>query len=134
MTNRISLPIPIAFQYVTGSHTGKAIKSQFDAIQKEFGLTNKTYKFVADQAANMRNAFKDLEEAEDVVNTMANMMMRQENDEKREFQTQKQIDQQSVLVNQINKELEKENQPIDDSGDGGRKRKNCRRIGCHQRM
>ncbi len=37
------LTIPIAFQYVTGSHTGKAIKSQFDAIQKEFGLTNKTY-------------------------------------------------------------------------------------------
>ncbi len=45
------LTIPIAFQYVTGSHTGKVIKSQFDAIQKEFGLKNRTYKVVADQAA-----------------------------------------------------------------------------------
>ncbi len=49
--------------------------------------------------------------------------MRQENEAKREFHKQKQIDKQAVLVDEINKEIEKENQPIDDSGDGGRKRK-----------
>ena len=41
--------IPIAFEFVVGSHTGEAIKSQYDLISREFNLEHKTFKIVADQ-------------------------------------------------------------------------------------
>ena len=57
------ISIPIAFQYVTGPHTGKAIKSQFEEIASKFNIRTKVFKIVADQAANVKNAFKDTLEA-----------------------------------------------------------------------
>ena len=41
--------IPIAFEFAVGSHTGEAIKSQYDSISKEFNIEHKTFKIVADQ-------------------------------------------------------------------------------------
>ena len=66
--------IPIAFQYVTGSHTGKAIKSQFDEISKVYGISSKTFKIVADQAANVKKAFSETLEAEDVLSIATKLL------------------------------------------------------------
>ena len=41
--------IPIAFEYVSGRHTGEAIKAKFDVISKAFNIVDKTFKIVADQ-------------------------------------------------------------------------------------
>ena len=50
--------LPIAFEFVGGKHTGEAIKSQYDQIVQEFNLVDKTFKIIADQAANVKKAFK----------------------------------------------------------------------------
>ena len=60
--------LPIAFQHLTGKHTGEAIKKQFEAVSQSFNLKTKTFKLVADQAANVKKAFVDLKEADDVIN------------------------------------------------------------------
>ena len=41
--------IPITFEFVSGSHTGKAIKDQYDNIIDKFGIRDKVFKIVADQ-------------------------------------------------------------------------------------
>jgi hypothetical protein len=71
------LTIPIAFQYVKGSHTGAAIKTKFDEISSKYGIAEKIFKIIADQASNMKNAFKDTVEANDVIKIDSRMMFKQ---------------------------------------------------------
>jgi len=53
----------IGFEHVKGSHTAKAIKKQYDLILKKYGIENKIFKTVADQAANMKKALSDERES-----------------------------------------------------------------------
>ena len=81
--------IPIAFDYIDGEfgiffihvyvhiykffvllmnlgrHTGKNIKKEYDDVMKFYDLSNKVFKVITDQAANMRNAFANEKEAHD---------------------------------------------------------------------
>lgn len=50
--------IPFALQPITGSHTGVAIKEQYDLITKKFGIDDKVFKLVGDSASNNKKAFK----------------------------------------------------------------------------
>jgi hypothetical protein len=43
-SNKVSHTIPIAFQNVTGGHTGKGIKEQYDKITRKFILDEKSLK------------------------------------------------------------------------------------------
>ncbi len=69
--------LAIAFQHVIGKHTGQAIKAQFDVVSKEFGINNKVFKIVADQAANVKKAFAQTEEAVDVITIATDLVKRQ---------------------------------------------------------
>ena len=51
--------IPIGFEYVEGRHTGVLIKKQFDSMLDMYDISDKVFKIVADQAANMKKAFKE---------------------------------------------------------------------------
>ena len=51
--------IPIRFEYVEGRHTGVLIKKQFDSMLDMYDISDKVFKIVADQAANMKKAFKE---------------------------------------------------------------------------
>lgn len=41
--------IPIAFEYLGGSHTGDRIKKHYDQVVAKYSLTKKVYKVVTDQ-------------------------------------------------------------------------------------
>ena len=69
--------LAVAFQYVTGKHTGKAIKTQFDVVSKEFEIGDKVFKIVADKAANVKKAFAQTEEAVDVIKIATDLVKRQ---------------------------------------------------------
>lgn len=56
-----------AFEHVSGSHSGKKIKKQYDQIVSRYGINDKIYKIVADQAANMKKAFAELKESTHIV-------------------------------------------------------------------
>ena len=55
--------IVIAFEYVTGKHSAANIKAQFDLILERYGIKEKIFKVVADQAANMKKALEDVSES-----------------------------------------------------------------------
>lgn len=57
----------IAFEYVTGRHTAINIKKQYDLILNRFNITDKVFKVVADQAANMKKALEDVTESNTIV-------------------------------------------------------------------
>lgn len=69
--------IPFAFQPVTGSHTGQAIKTQYNKVVDEFGIKEKVFKIVTDSAANNKSAFKDQVEASDESHILAKLMLKQ---------------------------------------------------------
>lgn len=71
--------LPIAFQHVTGSHTGKAIKKQFEEIARKYNIRHKVFKIVADQAANVKKAFVDTTESDDVITIATSLIRRQKN-------------------------------------------------------
>jgi hypothetical protein len=45
--------------FFSGSHTSELIKKQFDQITNKFQVSEKLFKIVADQAANVKCAFKN---------------------------------------------------------------------------
>ena len=49
-----------SFFFNKGSHTSASIKKQFDEIIDKFEITNRVFKIVADQAANVKCAFKNI--------------------------------------------------------------------------
>ena len=51
--------IPVAFNPVTGRHTGVNIKKKYDEVCEQFGISDRVFKIVADQAKNVKTAFKD---------------------------------------------------------------------------
>ena len=69
--------IPFAFQPITGSHTGLAIKQQYDSIVDEFRIKDKVFKIVADSAANNKKAFKEQFEASDESHILARLLLKQ---------------------------------------------------------
>jgi hypothetical protein len=50
--------------YSIGSHTSTSIKKQFDEMTEKFNITDKLFKIVADQAANVKCAFKNTTSAQ----------------------------------------------------------------------
>ena len=98
--------IYIAFQHVTGKHTGKAIKKQFDEIVQDLKIENKVYKIVADQAANVKNAFAEVEEAEDPIIIATTLARRQQKidliKENQEREKETQAENLIILEKQIN--------------------------------
>ena len=89
-----------------GSHTGKAIKEQFDKVCSDFGIANKTFKIVADQAANVKSAFASTEEADDIVEATMNLLRRQRNSDSIKEREKRESAQQALIVDAYNKEVE----------------------------
>ena len=56
----------IGFEYVTGSHTAKAIKKQYYSMLKKYNIENKIFKTVADQATNMKKALSEETESNEI--------------------------------------------------------------------
>ena len=54
----------IFFKINLASHTSTSIKKQFDEIIDKFEITNRVFKIVADQAANVKCAFKNVKFSE----------------------------------------------------------------------
>ncbi len=71
--------IAIDFQHVTGPHTGKAIKKQFEEIAAKFKIRSKVFKIVADQAANVKKAFVDTTQCDDILTLATDLIRRQKN-------------------------------------------------------
>ena len=69
--------IPFAFQPITGSHTGDAIKGQYDLVVKKFGIEGKVFKIVGDSASNNKKAFKNQSEALDESHILAKLVLKQ---------------------------------------------------------
>ena len=101
--------IPIAFQYVSGPHTGKAIKKQYDEISSQYGIDNKTFKIVADQAANVKKAFSKTLETCDVLTITTNLMRRQAKKDKLEKAEKDRIEAEALAVNELNTSIENMN-------------------------
>ena len=53
----------LKFLLIKGRHTAKNIKKQYDELLSEYELEDKVFKVVADQAANMKKALKDVNES-----------------------------------------------------------------------
>jgi hypothetical protein len=53
-------------------------RDQFDEIVQDLKIENKAYKIVADQAANVKNAFAEVEEAEDPIIIATTLARRQQ--------------------------------------------------------
>ncbi len=101
--------IPIAFQHVQGSHTGEAIKLQFDEITKQWGLHSKIFKIVTDQAANMKKAFGDTFESEDIISVTKNLLQNQMRLDRLAEIKRSEEDMQCKLIEEINLEIQKAN-------------------------
>ncbi|RNA16575.1 hypothetical protein BpHYR1_042964 [Brachionus plicatilis] len=101
--------IPIAFEYVSGSHTGNKIKQQYDSIVKIFGIDKKIFKIVCDQAANNKKAFKTTLECtdEDQLVKITNMLI-----EKQRKLDNLEEKKQATLRNELEKEINTMNKPI----------------------
>ena len=69
--------IPFAFKPIAGSHTGLALKQQYDSIVNEFRIKDKAFKIVADSAANNKKAFKEQFEASDESHISAQLLIKQ---------------------------------------------------------
>ena len=69
--------IPFAFQPVKGSHTGHAIKEQYDLVCNEFSVKPKVFKIVADSASNNKRAFGNELEASDESHILAKLLLKQ---------------------------------------------------------
>ena len=101
--------IPIAFQHVTGSHTGKAIKQQFEEIATKFNIRSKVFKIVADQAANVKNAFKESVQADDVLTIATDLIRRQKNSDAIKENERLRLVQESVNREELEKSIEEAN-------------------------
>lgn len=53
--------------YVLGSHTGDNIKKQYDEVVEELKIGGKIFKIIADQAANIKKAFKETIESNETL-------------------------------------------------------------------
>ena len=102
----------IAFEYVTGRHTAINIKKQYDLILNRFNITDKVFKVVADQAANMKKALEDVTESNTIVgganeeNLISLTKMLVERRRKLDLIEEKK---QSQLVSNLNKSIEEIN-------------------------
>ena len=102
----------IAFEYVTGRHTAINIKKQYDLILNRFNITDKVFKVVADQAANMKKALEDVTESNTIVGganeenliSLTKMLV-----ERRRKLDQIEEKKQSELVSNLNKSIEEIN-------------------------
>jgi hypothetical protein len=102
----------IAFEYVTGRHTAINIKKQYDLILNRFNITDKVFKVVADQAANMKKALEDVTESNTIVGganeenliSLTKMLV-----ERRRKLDQIEEKKQSQLVSNLNKSIEEIN-------------------------
>ena len=57
----------------------KAIKKQFEEIAAKFKIRSKVFKIVADQAANVKKAFVDTTQCDDVLTIATDLIRRQKN-------------------------------------------------------
>ena len=102
----------IAFEYVTGRHTAINIKKQYDLILNRFNITDKVFKVVADQAANMKKALEDVTESNTIAGganeenliSLTKMLV-----ERRRKLDQIEEKKQSELVSNLNKSIEEIN-------------------------
>lgn len=100
----------IAFEYVTGRHTAVNIKKQYDL--NRFNITDKVFKVVADQAANMKKALEDVTESNSIVGganeeniiSLTKMLV-----ERRRKLDQIEEKRQSQLVSELNKSIDEIN-------------------------
>jgi len=63
--------------YCLGRHTGKAIKIDYDQVVKRYGIENKVFKIVCDQAKNVKAAFANVAEAESSEEIIHKLLVRQ---------------------------------------------------------
>jgi hypothetical protein len=97
---------------VTGRHTAINIKKQYDLILNRFNITDKVFKVVADQAANMKKALEDVTESNTIVGganeenliSLTKMLV-----ERRRKLDQIEEKKQSQLVSNLNKSIEEIN-------------------------
>ena len=101
--------IPIAFQHVTGPHTGQAIKKQFEEIATNFNIRSKVFKIVADQAANVKNAFKEVIEAEDVLTIACDLIRRQKNQDALDEKERLRLIEAELTIEALNESIEEMN-------------------------
>ena len=94
---------------IIGRHTGQAIKQQFDSVCQEFHIAHKTYKIVADQAANVKAALGSIEEADDIVQDTMALLRRQRAQDKIKERERHESEQQAQLIANYNKEVDESN-------------------------
>ncbi len=89
------------------------IKNQSASVCKEFGIHNKVYKVVCDQAANVKSAYKDTEESIDLVNVARNLMNKQRNIDaielNRKKESEKLREKQVILIDNLQREVDEFN-------------------------
>ena len=69
--------IPVAFNPVTGRHTGVNIKKKYDEVCEQFGISDRVFKIVADQAKNVKTAFKDTQSKVDTQDVAMFLLIKQ---------------------------------------------------------
>jgi len=104
--------IPIAFDYVSGSHTGEKIKQQYESVIKVYDIDKKIFKIVCDQAANNKKAFKSTLECTDEDHLIKITTMLLEKQRKLDMIEEKK---QTTLRTELEKEKNIMNKPINGS-------------------
>ena len=107
--------LAVAFQYVTGKHTGKAIKNQFDVVAEQFGKKDKVFKIVADQAANVKKAFSETTEAIDIITIASDLVKRQKKLDLIQKKEEKARLEQDIHQKDLEKSIEEMNQCVSPS-------------------
>ena len=72
----------------------------------DFGIADKIYKIVCDQARNVKKAFGQVEEGDDEVQVALNLIQRQRNIDNEAEKKKKEAQQQAKLVEQVNREID----------------------------
>ena len=84
-------------------HTGEAIKYQFTNVAEKWGLTDKVFKIVADQAANFKKSFKDKYESEDIFSMLIDSVERKDLIKATKMKSK---EEQNMKVIQLNEKIE----------------------------
>jgi len=98
--------IPIEFRDIKGSHTGIAIKKQYNEVCQEFGIDKKVFKIVADGAKNVKKAFKDSVSKIDVQDITSMLIIKQRQLDRiasREAKAQQEL---NLAIDEMNTQLE----------------------------
>ena len=97
---------------MTGRHTGEAIKYQFTNVSEKWGISDKVFKIVADQAANVKKAFKDKYEADDLFSmhmALIDSIERKDLIKEAKLKAKEKSEEQKLKVTQLNKGIDRVN-------------------------